>query len=54
MAKLMAKPCCQEWLKRIIFLVKERNYTSESLIAIFETLCMAVFPEGMTNEANGG
>lgn len=47
MAKLMAKPYFRNWLKRIIFLLKERNYTSESLIAIFETLCMAVFPNGM-------
>jgi len=51
MAKLMALSYFKKWFKRIIYLVKERNYTSESLIAIFETLCLAAFPEGLVREA---
>jgi hypothetical protein len=51
MAKLMASQYFKKWYRRIIYLVRERNYTSEALIAIFETLCLAAFPEGMTTEA---
>jgi len=51
MMKLMAKPYFRKWYERIIYLVKERNYTSEALIAIFETLCLAAFPEGLVREA---
>jgi len=54
MIKLMASPYFKKWYHRIIYLVKERNYTSEALIAIFETLCLAAFPEGMTTEAESG
>jgi hypothetical protein len=31
------------WFKHFMYLVQEREYTSESLILIFETLCLAVF-----------
>jgi hypothetical protein len=51
MAALMAKPYFRKWYSRIIYLVKERNYTSEALIAIFETLCLAAFPDGLVMEA---
>jgi len=32
-----------KWLKQFMFLLQEREYTSESLVMIFETLCLAVF-----------
>jgi len=51
MAKLMTMPYFRKWYHRIIYLVKERNYTSESLIAIYETLCLAAFPDGLIREA---
>jgi hypothetical protein len=35
-----------DWSKDIKYLLWEREYTSESLIAIFETLRMAIFPNG--------
>jgi len=51
MIKLMAMPYFMKWFRRIIYLVKERNYTSEALIAIYETLCLAAFPDGLVREA---
>jgi len=51
MMKLMAMPYFKKWYHRIIYLVKERNYTSESLISIYETLCLAAFPDGLIREA---
>ena len=50
---LASKPIFSDWLDRFIYLLRERNYTSESLIMIFETLCMAAFPDSMLNEASG-
>jgi len=47
MAALMAKPNFRVWLDRFLFLLRERNYTSESLIMTFETLCMVAFPDSM-------
>jgi hypothetical protein len=47
MAALMVKPHFRVWLDRFLFLLRERNYTSESLIMTFETLCMAAFPDSM-------
>jgi hypothetical protein len=35
-----------KWLRQFMYLVLEREYTAESLIMIFETLCMAVFAIG--------
>jgi len=47
MAALMVKPHFRLWFSRFLFMLRERNYTSESLIMTFETLCMAAFPESM-------
>jgi len=47
MAVLMAKPHFRDWLNRFLFLLRERNYTSEALIMTFETLCMAAFPDSL-------
>jgi hypothetical protein len=47
MAALMARPYFRQWLNRFIFHIRERNYTSESLVMVFETLCFAAFPENM-------
>jgi len=41
-ANFMSHPNFRTWLGRFIFLLKERNYTSESLIMAFETLCQFV------------
>ena len=48
MVALLAKESFYEWFKRFIFLIRERNYTSESLIMVFETLCLAAFPNSIT------
>jgi hypothetical protein len=50
---LMSKPIFIEWLKRFVYLLQERNYTSESLIMVFETLCMGAFPNSVTNAETG-
>ncbi|MDR2692869.1 MAG: hypothetical protein LBB74_01475 [Chitinispirillales bacterium] len=43
----MAKPHFRVWLDRFLFLLRERNYTAESLIMTFEMLCLAAFPDSM-------
>jgi hypothetical protein len=50
---LMSKPLFAVWLKRFMYLLQERNYTSEALIMVFETLCMSAFPNSMTDELSG-
>jgi len=50
---LMSKPIFVEWLKRFMYLLQERNYTSEALIMVFETLCLGAFPDSMVNLQNG-
>ncbi|GBU20900.1 hypothetical protein R80B4_00787 [Fibrobacteres bacterium R8-0-B4] len=41
---LLKTPHFAEWLHRFIYLLRERNYTSESLIMVFETFCLVFFP----------
>jgi hypothetical protein len=50
---LMSKPLFAVWLKRFTYLLQERNYTSEALIMIFETLCMSAFPDIMSDTSIG-
>jgi len=50
---LMSKPIFIEWLKRFVYLLQERNYTSEALIMVFETLCMGAFQNSMTDTSIG-
>jgi hypothetical protein len=33
-----------EWFDRFKYLLHERNYTSEALMMVFETLCLTAFP----------
>jgi len=49
LSALMLKPIFIEWLKRFVYLLQERNYTSEALIMVFETLCICVFPNSVTD-----
>jgi hypothetical protein len=44
MKSLMEKRSFKDWHKKFIYLLKEQNYTSESLIMLFETLCL-MFPD---------
>lgn len=51
--KLMQEEWFENWFRNFIFLTHHRNYTSESLIFIFETLCYFKFPKGLaTNCSN--
>jgi hypothetical protein len=50
MGDLARKPFFDEWLKRFVYLLRERNYTSESLVMVFETLCFAAFPEAIESK----
>jgi len=52
MAALMAKPHFRLWLRRFAYLLKERNFTSEALILIFETLCLFAFPDALEAECD--
>jgi hypothetical protein len=47
MIDLLSKKAFYNWHEKFKHLVKERNYTSESLIMIFETLRLALFPNDM-------
>jgi hypothetical protein len=47
MAALMDTPHFRLWFKRFLFLLRDRNYTSESLIMVFETLCLFAFPAAL-------
>jgi hypothetical protein len=51
---LILRPSFKIWLRRFIFLLRERNYTSESLIMAFETLCWASFPDAMVDASHHG
>jgi hypothetical protein len=53
LSDFMSKRIFIEWLKRFVYLLQERNYTSEALIMVFETLCMGAFPNSMTDEGIG-
>ncbi|MDR2578757.1 MAG: hypothetical protein LBC70_08140 [Chitinispirillales bacterium] len=44
MNTFISMPRFKAWFDRFIFILRERNYTSESLIMTFETLCFFVFP----------
>jgi hypothetical protein len=47
MTVLVSKPEFSDWFKRFIYLLRERNYTSEALVMVFETLCFMAFPENV-------
>jgi hypothetical protein len=51
MVDLVGRPFFDAWLKRFIYLLRDRNYTSESLIMTFETLCLAAFPDAIEYKA---
>jgi len=42
-----------KWRNNTIYLLNQRNYTPESLIAIFETLCITLAPELLGYESEG-
>jgi hypothetical protein len=49
--ELISKLWFDEWQRNFIFLLRERNYTSENLILVFDTLCLSSFPEAMVEGA---
>lgn len=40
-------PRFDRWLNDFIFLLRKRNYTSESLMLVFQTISLQAFPEGL-------
>jgi hypothetical protein len=40
----------EDWLNKFVYLLKERTYTSESIIMIFDGFCLANFPEAVEKE----
>ncbi len=49
MADLVSRVEFSDWFKRFIYLLRERNYTSEALVMVFETLCFMAFPENVNS-----
>jgi len=43
---------CKDWVDKYVYLLKERNYTPEALIMVFEGFCLANFPEAIEKELN--
>jgi len=43
MNDFIVKESFNKWLKQFMYLIQEREYSAESLIMIFETLCVTVF-----------
>lgn len=41
MKKLFTDALFKDWADKFMHLIRERNYTSESLVMVFETLCLA-------------
>jgi len=50
MKDFMAKESFDKWLKQFMYLILEREYSAESLIVIFETLCVTVFSNDIKQE----
>jgi hypothetical protein len=48
MGEFMSGKLFDRWLERFLYLL-EQDYTMESLVMIFETLCVTVFPGTNTN-----
>jgi hypothetical protein len=42
-----------KWRDDLIYLLNSRNYTAESLIAVFDTLCIALCPDLLKYESEG-
>jgi hypothetical protein len=51
--KFMETPLGLKWRKNMHYLLNCRNYTAESLIAVFETLCITLAPELLAYESKG-
>jgi len=49
MEDFMATEGFDKWFKQFMYLVQEREYSAESLIMIFETLCITVFSNDIKN-----
>jgi hypothetical protein len=45
LSDIAGKPVFSAWLDKFIYLLRKRNYTAESLVLVFETLCMFAFPD---------
>ena len=42
----------EPWLKDFVYLLHHRNYTSEGLIFVYETVCHMKFPENLEKESD--
>jgi len=50
MKDFIVKESFDKWLKQFMYLILEREYSAESLIVIFETLCVTVFSNDIKQE----
>jgi len=50
MKDFMVRESFDKWLKQFMYLIQEREYSAESLIVIFETLCVTVFSNDIKQE----
>jgi len=50
LSAFLKTPRCEDWVNKNVYLLKERNYTPEALVMIFEGFCLANFPEAIEKE----
>lgn len=50
MSEFLKTARCKDWVNKYVYLLRERNYTTEALIMIFEGFCLANFPEAIEKE----
>ena len=41
MKELFTEALFKDWADKFLHLLRERNYTAESLVMVFETLCLS-------------
>jgi len=47
--EFISSPSGKKWKKNMYYLLNRRTYTAESLIAVFETLCIVLAPDLLEN-----
>jgi len=50
LSAFLKTPRYEDWVNKNVYLLKERNYTSEALVMVFEGFCLANFPEAVEKE----
>ncbi len=47
---LGSNPLLADWIKRMKFFLESRNYTAESLVMIFDAICVLLYPDNFKHQ----